>query len=163
MANIPSSFRSQKLAAICEKHRLTDPFRALFPNRRDFSYVPRTGRNNRSRLDFFITRENLIQNISSVHISEGLATKLFDHKSVTLKINETNFHTRKTVSNMILDHPRFDEILITVVHNTSISHEDIAQFQGHEDDLDNWWATVSRLLFNQRLQWHKKQNPTRTE
>jgi exonuclease III len=51
MASPPSVYRSRALASICEKYDLTDPYRALHPHKKDFTYIPRTGRNNRSRLD----------------------------------------------------------------------------------------------------------------
>jgi hypothetical protein len=49
----PSNFRSLRIDKISTRCQLTDPFRALWPDKRDFSYIPRSGRNNRSRLDFF--------------------------------------------------------------------------------------------------------------
>jgi exonuclease III len=54
MCNPPSLIRSGWLQEICERCNLTDPFRALNYNKRDFTYVPRTGARNRSRLDFFL-------------------------------------------------------------------------------------------------------------
>jgi exonuclease III len=53
MCNPPSLIRSGWLQEICECGNLTDPFRALNYNKRDFTFVPRTGARNRSRIDFF--------------------------------------------------------------------------------------------------------------
>jgi exonuclease III len=53
MLNPPSHIRSQKIDELMQEGKLTDPFRALWPEKRDFTYIPRTGRRNRSRLDFF--------------------------------------------------------------------------------------------------------------
>ncbi len=40
MNNIPSVFRSNKLREICVAHNLTDPYRALYPNKKDYTFVP---------------------------------------------------------------------------------------------------------------------------
>ncbi len=40
MNNIPSVFRSNKLREICVTHNLTDPYRALYPNKKDYTFVP---------------------------------------------------------------------------------------------------------------------------
>jgi len=40
MVSIPSKRRSEKLINICNQKKLTDPFRCLFPNKREFTYVP---------------------------------------------------------------------------------------------------------------------------
>ena len=44
MANPPSITRSGWLQEICTRHHLSDPFRALHPTRRDFTFVPRGGK-----------------------------------------------------------------------------------------------------------------------
>jgi exonuclease III len=49
MQSPPSVFRSEKIQNIMTDGKLTDPFRALWPENRDYSYVPRNGRNIRSR------------------------------------------------------------------------------------------------------------------
>ena len=56
MVGPPSITRSHGLADCCENFLLTDPFRALHPDRRDFTYYPRTRRANRSRIDFFYNK-----------------------------------------------------------------------------------------------------------
>jgi exonuclease III len=58
MQRPPSAIRSANLNNLSINHTLTDPFRALHPDLRDFSYIPRTGRNNRSRLDFFLISDS---------------------------------------------------------------------------------------------------------
>ena len=55
MAAPPSLLRSRALADVCNTHHLSDPFRALHPDMRDFSYRPTNQRANRSRLDFFLS------------------------------------------------------------------------------------------------------------
>ena len=66
---------------------LSDPFRTLYPGKRAFSYSPfGTIRRNRLRLDFFVISNSLIPNIVNCSISPGLATKLFDHRTVLLTL-----------------------------------------------------------------------------
>jgi exonuclease III len=55
MNNIPSKRRSEKINAIARNLSLTDPYRYLFPTRKEFTFVPNiAGNRNRSRLDFWI-------------------------------------------------------------------------------------------------------------
>ena len=49
----PSSIRPRALAEVYELHNLSDPFRSLHPERRDFTFRPKNGQPYRSRLDFF--------------------------------------------------------------------------------------------------------------
>jgi exonuclease III len=53
MLNPPSIVRSNWLNEICDDFNLTDPFRSLNFAKRDFTYIPRSGTRNRSRIDFF--------------------------------------------------------------------------------------------------------------
>jgi exonuclease III len=54
MRNIPSQVRSEHIRDLCEFEDLSDPFRTLYPDARDFSYHPSGNtRKNRSRIDFF--------------------------------------------------------------------------------------------------------------
>jgi exonuclease III len=53
MINPPSVVRSGWLSEISEDLGLSDPFRVLSYTKKDFTYVPRTGEKNRSRIDFF--------------------------------------------------------------------------------------------------------------
>ena len=50
MVESPNFRHSQLLNELCNRHELSDPFRYLWPNRKDFSYVPRNKNQlNRSR------------------------------------------------------------------------------------------------------------------
>jgi exonuclease III len=54
MKSPPSVFRSRLLAGICEDLGFMDPFRMLHYDKKEFTYVPRHGGRNRSRIDFFL-------------------------------------------------------------------------------------------------------------
>jgi exonuclease III len=54
MRSIPSRFRSERIAELCENLDLSDPFRTLHPEDKEFTYYPSgTQRKNRSHIDFF--------------------------------------------------------------------------------------------------------------
>jgi exonuclease III len=124
----PSVFRSTKLLELVENFHLIDPFRVLYPTRRDFTYVPRARTSNRSRLDFFIVSENLINRIDDCTIKSGLLTNLFDHKCVTLSLfkrkKNPNIHR---IDASIFNHPRFDAVLSCTVIETHLQHADPEQ------------------------------------
>jgi exonuclease III len=80
MANLPNPNNTLEIIEMCRTLNLTDPFRFIYPDRRDFSYTPRNvNKNNRSRLDFFIISENLIPCVNRCQIESALQNSLFDH------------------------------------------------------------------------------------
>ena len=87
MSALPNAKNGEYLEGLCMEFNLSDPFRMLYPGRRAFSYSPfGTVRRNRSRQDFFVVSKSLIPNIVDCSISPGLATKLFDHRTVLLTL-----------------------------------------------------------------------------
>ncbi len=87
MANPPSLIRSGWLREICTRHHLTDPYRALGPDTKDFTYVPAGERNNRSRLDFFIIGDELLGKVKECKIQHHLGSNLMDHNAVLLLLS----------------------------------------------------------------------------
>ena len=106
----PSLIRSRALADTCARFQLSDPFRALHPDLGDFTFRLK----NRSRPDFFLTSDSLIELISSYSISPEIANSLFDHYYVTLKFNSKKFNPTQTINHTILNHPRFPVLSPTV-------------------------------------------------
>jgi exonuclease III len=84
MPNPPSIFRSRLLYEICSASNLIDPYRLLYPDKRDYSYIPRAGTDNRSRLDFFLISNSIAGQIKDAGIHPNLGTLLFDHKPIFL-------------------------------------------------------------------------------
>ena len=85
MAAIPSKRRSEKLRWLSDANNLIDPFRALNPEKREFTYVPAVREyNNRSRLDFFLVSDTLLGKIENCNVAESLASTVFDHKAIHL-------------------------------------------------------------------------------
>jgi exonuclease III len=122
MAAPPSIFRSENIAAMCDDHGLSDPFRVLHPDTRDFSFIPRTRRVNRSRLDFFLISDCLLNNLDSCSISPAPNTELFDHKSVYLKFNKEKIRPLKSINISILTHPRLKQTVLAATIDCYLSH-----------------------------------------
>jgi exonuclease III len=97
MVSPPSITRSLWLNELCRDLHMCDPFRAMHPSLRDFTFTPHNERRNRSRIDFFLLGDELIQTASKSWISPNLGTLLFDHKSVFI-----DFKTDKQKSKCLL-------------------------------------------------------------
>jgi hypothetical protein len=88
MAGLPNPKNSELLESMCTEFDLVDPFRVLYPLRRDFTYMPfGTVRLNRSRLDFFVMSSNLIPVLGDCKIASTVSGKMFDHKQVSLLLH----------------------------------------------------------------------------
>ncbi len=54
MVGIPNQVNGTLLREMCATNNLSDPYRTLYPNKKDYTYTPFGDlRKNRSRLDFF--------------------------------------------------------------------------------------------------------------
>ncbi len=106
MQNIPSKPRSEKLVRMARNLSVTDPFRFLYPHRKEFTFVPNIAANrNRSRLDFFLVSENIIGECKSVRIPQNLSSKTFDHKSVEISFSRHYTSNTQIIKNSILKDP----------------------------------------------------------
>ncbi len=106
MAALPNPKNSELLEGMCTEFGLVDPYRVLYPFKKDFTYMPfGTVRLNRSRLDFFIMSGNLIKDLSECSVASTVSCRLFDHKSVTLSLFAS---THKANSNAGLNNSFLD-------------------------------------------------------
>jgi len=107
MAAAPNTANCERLHRLSEVFNITDPFRILYPEKIDFSYSPfGTVRKNRSRIDFFLVSEALLEKLHDCTISSSPLTELFDHKNIAVKFcAPTFFPTEKKLSNNFLDEP----------------------------------------------------------
>jgi exonuclease III len=72
MRNVPSNYRTTKINSIAERFNLIDPFRAMFPNRKEYTYIPNAVANiNRSRIDFFLINNKLLPNVTEADVPVG--------------------------------------------------------------------------------------------
>jgi exonuclease III len=85
MRELPNLAHSRKIAELCVKFNLADPFRLLYPNRLDYSFAPWGNvRNNRSRLDFFLISQTIVESVAECNIKPAVQSKLFDHKAISV-------------------------------------------------------------------------------
>ena len=118
----PSLARSRNLADLAERLHLSDPFRALHPDKLDFTFRPRSGQLNRSRLDFFLISENLLRFVSTCEISTEISNDLFDHHYVTLNFNAKKFKNKQSINPCILSNPMFPDVLAAAVADCHLQH-----------------------------------------
>jgi exonuclease III len=89
MAGLPNAKNSELLENMCNEFGLIDPFRAPYPDRREYTYLPFGNvRLNRSRLDFFVISNTMLDVVHDCTVDCSLKCKLFDHKCVTLTIHK---------------------------------------------------------------------------
>jgi len=139
----PSLFRSLALSQLCETRQLSDPFRILHPDSREFTFTPRRIQDrNRSRLDFFLISHSLIDSLSSCEINPSLTTTLFDHKPIKLFFSCPAFNVNPSINRTILIHPRIDDVILAATMDTYIAHADPVQ---PHLDLDVGRYQVGRL------------------
>jgi len=118
---------------MCNDLDFCDPFRARFPNRIDFTYVPRiSNKNNRSRIDFFIVSTSLLPEISSCEILPNLQNKLFDHKAISLSFKDPpKVIKQPTISRSILKDPDLDLVVSLSVAESYLHHIYLPPDIGH--------------------------------
>jgi hypothetical protein len=120
------------LADLCERLQITDPYRVITPNKKEFTFVPRTADAvNRSRIDFFLISTNLILNGIDCTIAPNLQNKLFDHWAcfLTLKKPICERRPNKPVDNKILEHDITDYVIFAAAaeaYAVHASNEDLA-------------------------------------
>ena len=126
MNNIPSVFRSNKLREICAAHNLTDPYRALYPNKKDYTFVPSAADLlNRSRIDFFLVKFPLIEHVKNCTISHGLLSAHFDHKCINLTFKQRNGIKNFPVKANILKENEVNWQVSSSVIETYIQHANV--------------------------------------
>jgi hypothetical protein len=103
---------------------LSDPFRALHPILRDYTFTPSGGRNNRSRLDFFRIYDEIIPRIRTCSIKDTQQIKLLGHKPVLLDFTRNKYKPRPFINHTILSHPRTDDVVLAAVYDTYLQHMD---------------------------------------
>ena len=105
MMALPNQKHSTLLSNLCDNFKLCDPFRSLYPKKREFSYTPRDkNKTNKSRLDFFIISKSLSDIVSECSIAETTQNNLFDHKACLLSlVKKKSPNSRPCISDFILN------------------------------------------------------------
>jgi len=109
MRSLPSIARTNRILQLCESARLSDPYRCLHPDEKDYTYVPAgVLRSNRSRIDFFLISDSLYTELFECSIGQSNFKKSFDHKPVFLTFKREKKRGRKCINNRFLDNPIAD-------------------------------------------------------
>jgi exonuclease III len=138
MNHPPSTVRSGWLNQLCRDHFLCDPFRALHPSVIDFTYAPYGERRNRSRIDFFLIGDKLVNILAKCNISPTPGTILFDHKSVHLDFRNEKTKSKIYINRTIVTNPRTADVVAAAAADTYLQHA--APGQPHPEG-------VQRLVF----------------
>jgi hypothetical protein len=124
MNSIPNKRHSEYLATMCETCNLTEPFRAKFPNRREFTYRPSDpSKRNRSRIDFFLISKQMLNSVTYISICANLQSRVFDHKAILLSFVPARKEgiVRPTISHTILRDPDLDLVVALAVADTYLA------------------------------------------
>jgi hypothetical protein len=125
----PSIFRSRALQNIYNELQLSDPYRLPHPTKCDYTYIPRNGNDNRSRIDFFLISDSLLPFVITCDIGPNLSTLLFDHKPVFLSFSPTTGNNNRSITKSTFSHPRFEYLLAATTVDTYLHHSVPAHHQ----------------------------------
>jgi exonuclease III len=125
---VPNRQNSKIINDWIERRFLIDPFRTLYPEVKEMSYIPFRSRSNardnimstgKSRLDFFLISEGLLDSVDKVRYEERLGSD-FDHREVTLKLGRSGIGTKITIHDSTLhDDIAEDKVYLTVYENVA--------------------------------------------
>jgi exonuclease III len=150
MSRAPNISHSKKLAELCTQYELSDPYRLTNSEKLEFTFVPRSAlARNKSRIDFFLISEVLLNFVSKCEIADSLQNKLFDHKAVHLIFNEKKPSgiLRPTISNKDLDDDLLEFVLITSAVETYIIHCDEPVIAGRNRNfLLNTCGMIKKMI-----------------
>jgi exonuclease III len=128
MRDIPSKRRSESLRNLSNLYNLTDPYRVFYPNKKEYSYVSAIENNeNRSRLDFFIVSDDVMDACVNCMISTTLETRLFDHKRVSLIFKKRRVLHNLQVEKRSLLNAYLKNNVIMGIYETHINHASVGQ------------------------------------
>jgi exonuclease III len=126
MTAAPNRNNSLAVQELCEQFNLTDPYRYLFPEKVDFTYIPRDKqKKNRSRLDFFLVSALLLPYCHESYIKPMLQNSLFDHKAVGVVFKDRNVFTgpkKFMIKNSLLNIDILSPRIELVVAETYLLH-----------------------------------------
>jgi hypothetical protein len=127
MRQPPNIRHSNLLKKLCEDLEMADPYRVKFPFRQEFTYQPSDpSKKNRSRLDFFIVTNNLIEKINKCFISPTVQNKMFDHRAIHICLKPKPTMIRiPTISRDLLKDPDIDLVVRISICETYIIHSAI--------------------------------------
>jgi exonuclease III len=132
MTSVPNLRHSRLVDEMCVDLGFEDPFRALYPSKKEYTYIPRAGqKKNRSRIDFFLVSSSLLQNNFDCNIGESLLHSCFDHKNIELVFKrKINRNSNPQIFNSTIDVPESEICVWTTVVEQYLIHADINNLEG---------------------------------
>ena len=126
MVGLPNHKHSTLLSTFCDQFALCDPFRCLYPKKREYSYSPRDANKlNRSRLDFFLISETIFEIVTECSIAESLQNNLFDHRASLLSLVKKKApNSRPCISDFVLNDTS-TELLVGLTTSECFIHHSI--------------------------------------
>jgi len=118
MQNLPSKKRTDRLLNLCSKFALFDPYRMLYPDKREFTYVPNDPELlNRSRIDFFTVSSELATKITNSKIHDSVVRRIFDHKKITFSTSKKKKRNPNNIlKNEVLRNPEtVNKVQVTII------------------------------------------------
>jgi hypothetical protein len=151
MANIPSRTRSLAFDAFSDRLDLKDAYRILYPNVREFTYIPNANLNiNRLRLDFFMISTALAVQKFSTGIGSALSSKSFDHKKIFFELGKKNPKNLNKIDDQITKNVETDIVVRTTVLECYLVHTDTDAFPRYR--VNELLLEIGRIRY--KLQSH---------
>jgi hypothetical protein len=112
---------------MCRDLNLSDPYRTKYPNRTEFTFVPKdTTKTNRSRIDFFIVSVGLVGKIHKCFIAPNMQNKMFDHRAITICFKDPPKVIKPpTISRDLLKDPDIELHVKLAVADTYLIHTNV--------------------------------------
>ena len=128
MSAVPNITNGRFLQEMCTELDISDPYRTLYPNKRDFTYQPFGNiRLNRSRIDFFCISNSISGYVMDCSIGSSVLCNLFDHKTIYLKFGVASAEKQpEKLSNRFLEDPIFSICIKTTAVRTHLFNLDMA-------------------------------------
>jgi exonuclease III len=141
MRALPNARHTELLKTLCDRHNLIDPYRLTYPNKRDYTFVPRsTESTNRSRIDFFLIDDKLAKCKFECNISAARQSSMFDHKAVSLIFSgqKKSGSGISFIKNSTLEDDLVDHIAFATTVEAYVLHIDSSKFNpGQKNRLLN--------------------------
>ena len=134
MTKLPNLSHSNLLHSLMTKYNLVDLYRCYFPHRKDFTFIPKCReQKNRSRIDFILISESIVNFSHNCDIAPSVPNSLFDHKSTFVNFLKKKVPSQRTaISAAILKDPIVDLLVQTSAIECYLHHMTINPGIKHE-------------------------------
>jgi exonuclease III len=126
MGSLPNHRHTEYFNTLCTNLNLVEIYRFLHPTTNDFSYITRAeAASNKSRIDFFVVSDLLVDKIKDCNIEDTVQSKMFDHKAVNLIFLGSEARPHKSgFSNKIINDPIVKLLLQAITFDCYLIYQD---------------------------------------